>query len=76
MPALNSGFNEHIGQALKSSPHVSRRMLRYETSNGHVTLRGTVTSYFEKQMAQEAIRKVDGVAGIENNLQVSWHEQS
>jgi osmotically-inducible protein OsmY len=36
-----------------------------------VILRGKVGSYFQKQMAQEALRGVDGVEAIENCLEVS-----
>ena len=35
-------------------------------------LRGVVNTYFQKQMAQEAIRHVDGVAEIANELEVCW----
>ena len=43
-----------------------------EAADGHVVLKGHVRSYFQKQMAQEAIRRVDGVQRIENMLEVSW----
>lgn len=72
MSAVSTGLEAQIGEAIQSSPHVFSRMLRFETADGHVTLRGTVSSYFEKQMAQEAIRHVIGVAGINNDLEVSW----
>ena len=35
-------------------------------------LRGVVNSYYQKQMAQEAIRRVEGVQSIENHLEVDW----
>ncbi len=37
-----------------------------------MVLKGTVNSYFQKQMAQEAIRRVDGVELIDNQLEVNW----
>jgi osmotically-inducible protein OsmY len=37
-----------------------------------VRLQGTVGSFYQKQMAQELLRRVDGVERIENQLQVSW----
>jgi osmotically-inducible protein OsmY len=37
-----------------------------------VTLKGVVSSYFQKQMAQEALRNVDGIHEIANELEVSW----
>ena len=36
-----------------------------------MTLRGVVQSYFQKQMAQEALRHVDGVHEILNELEVT-----
>jgi osmotically-inducible protein OsmY len=37
-----------------------------------VVLKGVVHSYFQKQMAQEAVRHVDGVQHIDNELEVTW----
>jgi len=39
---------------------------------GRVTINGTVQSFFEKQMAQEALRNISGIESIENQLEVSW----
>ncbi len=39
---------------------------------GHITLRGVVATYYHKQMAQETIRRLDGVDSIDNLLHVSW----
>jgi osmotically-inducible protein OsmY len=46
------------------------RSLRFETEHGRITLRGVVLSYFQKQMAQEAVRRIDGVQEILNELEV------
>jgi osmotically-inducible protein OsmY len=43
-----------------------------ETADGRVTLKGNVRSFFQKQMAQEAVRRVDGVERIDNLLEVNW----
>ena len=40
--------------------------------SGIVVLTGKVNSFFQKQMAQEAIRRVDGVEKIDNQLEVDW----
>ena len=63
---------DRIHRALSTSPHVPRRQVQVETAEGHVVLTGNVTSFFEKQMAQEAIRRVDGVQMIDNLLEVTW----
>ena len=64
-------LDDKVLVALESNPHISTRSLRFETESGRVTLRGMVGTYFEKQMAQEAIRRVDGVAEIQNELEVT-----
>ena len=63
---------EKVGTAIRQSPYLGRKVLRFEASEGKVVLRGKVASYFQKQMAQEAGRGVAGVREIENNLEVIW----
>lgn len=65
-------LSERVAQALQTTPHLARRRLRFETKDGHVVIRGTVSSYFQKQMAQEALRHLDGVDAIDNELEVIW----
>jgi osmotically-inducible protein OsmY len=63
---------EKIHEALTSNPHVPSRAVSVEAADGRVVLKGSVRSFFQKQMAQEAIRRVDGVESIENLLEVNW----
>ena len=72
MQTASPTLDHRVLHALSESPYLHRRKLRFETSEGRVVLRGTVGSYFQKQMAQEALRRVEGVAMIENNLEVTW----
>jgi osmotically-inducible protein OsmY len=65
-------LDDRVLTALERNPYVSRRNLRFETSSGRVTLKGVVRSYFQKQMAQEAVRHLEGVREIANELEVSW----
>jgi len=46
--------------------------MHIETSGDNVAIYGTAQTFFEKQMAQEAIRKIDGVQAIDNCLEVVW----
>jgi osmotically-inducible protein OsmY len=48
--------------------------MHIEMAGDSVTLTGTAATFFEKQMAQEAVRKVDGVKMIDNCLEVIWNE--
>lgn len=63
---------ERIHDALTTNPHVPSHQVRIEAEDGRVVLKGQVNSFFQKQMAQEAIRRVDGVQRIDNMLQVNW----
>ena len=63
---------ELVCSALDSSPHVSSQRIRFEAGDGKVKLHGRASSFFEKQMAQEAVRRVDGVERVENLIEVAW----
>lgn len=65
-------LSARIYTAIAQHPHLARRKVRFETAEGRVVLRGTVGSYYQKQMAQEALRRLDGVSHIENLLEVNW----
>ena len=65
-------LTHEIDTALKASPHLSRRNLQFAANRGRVRLEGEVSSYFQKQIAQEVILRLDGVEEIENLLEVTW----
>jgi osmotically-inducible protein OsmY len=62
-----------IDAALRNSPYLNGRHISVECHEGEVTLRGTVPSYYHKQMAQEAVRGVGEVGAIRNWLVVSYN---
>ena len=70
MAQLDIPLNDKVIIALEQNPHLAGRNLRFEAEQGRVTLRGTVHSYYQKQMAQEALREIDGIAQIYNELEV------
>ncbi len=72
VPLVTSSLAERVDTAIQASPHRFGRQLRFETAGGHVVLQGRVGTYFQKQMAQETVRRVEGVHTIDNNLEVSW----
>lgn len=72
MPESETHLLDRLHEALHRNPHLFGRKLGFAADSGVVVLTGTVNSYFEKQMAQEAIRRIDGVALIDNRLQVDW----
>ena len=63
-------IEEQIGAAIEHSPYLPGKNLRVETDAGRVVLEGVVGSYYQKQMAQETVRRIDGVQSIENRLKV------
>jgi osmotically-inducible protein OsmY len=66
-------LENQVHEALELNPYLTRsKGVSFETSNGRVTIRGEVNSYFQKQMATEALRKLGGVSEIDNQLEVTW----
>ena len=62
-----------IHSAVVHNPHLNHRQMHIKTKQGRVVINGTVDSFFEKQMAQEALRRIEGVKSIENNLEATWN---
>jgi osmotically-inducible protein OsmY len=69
---LAEDLTRRLENVLQSSPHVPRHRVRLENRSGHVVVRGAVDSYYQKQMTQEAILRVEGVEHLENQLEVHW----
>lgn len=72
MHAASEPLTDQVRDAIDQSPFLRNRNLRFETCEGRVILLGTVGSYYQKQMAQEALRGVVGERQIENQLEVMW----
>jgi osmotically-inducible protein OsmY len=68
---IDNLLDDRVLTALERNPYLGRRALRFETEQGRVVLRGVVRSYFQKQMAQEAVRRIAGVEEIHNELEVA-----
>ena len=72
MSVALSSLAEQIDLAIQKNPYLTGRKLRFETHGDRVVLQGVVSSYFQKQMAQEGLRHINGLAQIENHLEVTW----
>jgi osmotically-inducible protein OsmY len=57
-------------QRIRRSSHAEVRGVRCEVRNGILYLRGTVTSFYLKQLSQEAVRTLEGIAAISNDVEV------
>ena len=67
---------KQIDSAIHRSPHLTGHTLSIEMRAGRVVLRGVVPSYYQKQVAQEVVRMVDGVERVDNQLEVNWTRQA
>jgi osmotically-inducible protein OsmY len=63
---------QRLDSAIKGNPHLAGHQVFCHQEGGTVILQGRVRSYYQKQMAQEALRNLEGVEKIINDLQVDW----
>jgi osmotically-inducible protein OsmY len=77
-PARESGREQHGPQAvarvaqdeLRENPYLDGMELSCDWEDGVLVLYGRVSSYYQKQRAQEAVKKMDGVAEVDNRIRV------
>jgi len=55
---------------LSRNPYLAGRDVRCEIIEQDAILFGYVKTFYQKQMAQESLRKVEGIRKIRNELQV------
>ena len=72
MTTVSPNISEQVRIVITHHPHLKSERVHISTEKGHVTLKGQVKTFFEKQMAQEAIRGIDGVDKVDNELVVDW----
>jgi osmotically-inducible protein OsmY len=63
-------LEDQVRDAIDQSPYLTRRGLSCEANDGRVVIRGRVGTFFQKQMAQETLRRINGIVSIENCLEV------
>jgi len=66
----SNGIVEMAEMRLRACAHRELRTLRCEYDKGVLILRGSVSSYYEKQLAQEVLRNLRGVDVIRNAVEV------
>jgi len=67
---------EQAQERLRAVPYISSRNLRCEHRQGLLILQGRVESYYQKQLAQEAVARLEGVAQVVNELEVTWGDST
>lgn len=68
----NPRFDMHalVETALSRSAHLSGKNLRIEIHEEEIVIRGVVRSYYQKQLAQESVKSIEGVGRIMNEIEV------
>jgi osmotically-inducible protein OsmY len=70
MVAERDDVTEEVTTALSATGRPSLRRLEVAASEGRIVLRGRVTSYYLKQLAQAAALAVPAVAQLLNEVEV------
>ena len=70
--AVWTNFDIRIDQDLANHPLMKGKKVRIQQEKRRVILEGDVVSYYDKQMLQEVVRRIEGVEEIENRLLVEW----
>jgi osmotically-inducible protein OsmY len=65
-------LEDQVQLTLRHNPYLTRKPVHCEAREGRVVIRGEVGSFFQKQMATEALRKLRGIEQIDNQLEVVW----
>lgn len=68
-------LSELVKHAISNSIMIANQNIQYKIEREHVVLTGIVNSYYEKQVAQESVSRVDGVAQVQNRLIVEPVQQ-
>lgn len=68
----NSVIEQDAKERLQSSPYAALRKLScyFHFERGGLILRGQLSSYYEKQLAQEALAGLEGVVRVVNETEV------
>lgn len=70
VPALGQTIDDQVRRQLRNSSHPELRSVKCHCHPGRLTIEGKVSSFFLKQMAQEAFAHLSGVEQIDNRLVV------
>ena len=61
---------------LESSPYFALRNLSCRCEEGRLVIHGQLASFYEKQLAQEVVARVEGIVQIVNEIQVVALEEN
>lgn len=72
LPPETEVYLRQAEKALRGQSHLSQSPVRLQCTATGLQLEGQVSSFYEKQMAQEALRQFDAQIDIDNQLEVCW----
>ena len=64
------GLLELAEGCLRRNPYLALKNVACDCRDGVLVLRGCLPSYYLKQVAQEAVAHLEGVLGVENQIEV------
>lgn len=68
-------LNDLVKRAISSSILMSHQNIQFEIDQEQVILTGIVNSYYQKQLAQESVIRVQGIRQVHNRLHVASTQQ-
>jgi hypothetical protein len=70
LPVTPFTITEMAERKLHSKPYQALKNVSCDWRDGVLVLRGRLPSYYLKQVAQEVVARLDGVEGMDNQIQV------
>ena len=64
----------NVSSAVRDRIGRKGELLEISADKGLVTLRGVVTSFYEKQLSLHVAKRVSGVSGLRDELVVSYYD--
>lgn len=72
LPPETEIYLRQAEKALRGQSHLRQYPVRLHCTESGLQLEGRVSSFYEKQMAQETLRQFDAQIAIDNQLEVCW----
>jgi osmotically-inducible protein OsmY len=69
-PASDRDLERHVANCLQDRNVAALRHIAVRADGGTITLRGTVTSFYQKQLCIQACRNVPGVTELVDEVEV------
>ena len=63
-------LSDLLSNALARNPYFANRNVRIELQEDEIVLKGSVTTYYLKQLAQESVRSLTSAEKIRNEIEV------